>query len=69
MTVRDCEKKGPVAGVTGPVMGALDAAAKACQIPRSWQNARYNEDLGTNPVWSSAAPRRELPRRPRLVDD
>ena len=50
VTVRDCEKKGPVAGVTGPVMGALDAAAKACQSLIA-QNTRYNEDLGTNPVW------------------
>ena len=32
----------------------MDAAAKACQslIGTTWQNARYNEDLGTNPVWS-----------------
>lgn len=53
VTVRDCEKD-PSGGVTGPVMGALDAAAKACQslIGTTWQNARYNEDLGTNPVWS-----------------
>lgn len=44
------------AGVPGPVMGALDAAAKACQglltHTSGMANARYNEDLGTNPVWS-----------------
>ncbi len=55
VTIRDCEKDVKSGGVTGPVMGALDAAAKACQslIATTWfSNARYNEDLGTNPVWS-----------------
>ena len=58
VTVRETrEGKGqPVyAGVPGPVMGALDAAAKACQglltHTSGMANARYNEDLGTNPVW------------------
>ena len=41
------------AGVPGPVMGALDSAATACQsLIATWQTARYNEDLATNPAWA-----------------
>ena len=41
------------AGVPGPVMGALDSAATACQsLIAMWQTARYNEDLATNPAWA-----------------